>query len=138
MATGFLGSMFMRINGDTNVSNYATSYFYGDGATTGSGTLAINTGRSALLMDAGISQNNPTYPIGNVFDLLDYSNTNKFKTARGLPGADTNGNGPYVGSVGIVSGLYLSTSAISSLDFFLDGGNPYATNTKIALYGIKG
>lgn len=137
LSTGNLGTSFCRINGDTNVANYVTHYFAGNGSSAYSGVLPSNSGRSAYLLDAGISQNSISYPLVSIIDFLDYTNTNKYRVMRTLSGEDTNGTNTYVGSVGITSGLYLSTSAISTLNFFLDA-NSYATNTKFALYGIKG
>lgn len=137
LSTGNLGTSFCRINGDTNVANYVTHYFTGNGSTTTLGVIPSNSGRSAYLLDAGVSQNSIDYPLVSIIDFVDYTNTNKYKVMRTLSGEDTNGTNTYVGAVGITSGLYLSTSAISTLNFFLDA-NSYATNTKFALYGIKG
>jgi len=137
LSTGNLGSTFCRINGDTNVANYVTHYFGGDGSTAYAGVLPSNSGRSAYLPDAGATQQNINFPLVSIIDFLDYADTNKNRVMRTLSGGDTNGTLTYVGALALTSGLYLSTSAISTLNFFLDA-NSYATNTKFALYGIKG
>jgi hypothetical protein len=67
-----------------------------------------------------------------VFDLLDYTNTNKYKTMRSLVGFDTNGGSA---STGLSSGLWMSTSAVTSITIALDGN--LAEFSSFALYGIK-
>jgi hypothetical protein len=68
----------------------------------------------------------------NVIDILDYANTNKYKTARGLGGYDTNGGGEILFS----SGNWRSTAAITSITLNTDATN-WTTATTFALYGIK-
>jgi hypothetical protein len=68
-----------------------------------------------------------------VMDILDYQDTNKFKTIRTLGGADLNGSGSVIFS----SNLWRSTSAITQLDFDGNGEN-FAQHSQFALYGIRG
>lgn len=85
--------------------------------------------------DLFVSANTATYPLItaiNIFDILDYTNTNKTKTYRNLSGSDFNGSG----DVFIWSGLDLSTTAINTIT--LTTGSNFSTTTQIALYGIKG
>jgi hypothetical protein len=67
-----------------------------------------------------------------ICDVLDYANTNKFKTLRSLTGNDRNGSG----SIWLDSGLWRSTSAITSIKFTT--GTAFAQYSQFALYGIKG
>jgi hypothetical protein len=69
-------------------------------------------------------------------DILDFGNTNKNKTVRAIRAEDYNGSG----EIRLASSAWLSTSAVTSLTIgFLDnGGSQFATNSSIALYGIKG
>ena len=83
------------------------------------------------MKSAGASKKGGTAPI---VDVLDYANTNKFKTIRNLEGFDVNGSG---GLVALTSGLYRSTSAITSIKLTPNAGN-YAQYSHFALYGIKG
>ena len=69
----------------------------------------------------------------NIIDLLDYSNTNKYKTLRVLAGYDTNG----AGVVLLGSGLWMNTNAISSIAITPYSGT-FTQYTQFALYGIKG
>ena len=132
--SGSMGSLFAQINGDTS-TNYRTHYFTGSGSSVAAGDLS---GRSGIVLGGvGAAQFSTTYPYVGIIDYLDYTNTNKYHVVRSLHGTDTNNTG-YSGAAGLVSGLHLSTTAISSLTFFLDGGVNLTANTKFALYGIKG
>jgi hypothetical protein len=75
-----------------------------------------------------------TNPIVAVVDILDYADTNKFKTFRALSGTDKNGSG----EVALNSGLWRSTSAIDQIRVFAEGAGNWATSSTFALYGIKG
>ncbi len=68
-----------------------------------------------------------------VTTILDYTNTNKNKTHRGLAGFDANGSGQIV----LNSGLIPITAALTQIDIFPDSGN-FAQYCQFALYGIKG
>jgi hypothetical protein len=81
----------------------------------------------------------PTSASGSVFgtiiiDIIDYANTSKLKTIRGISGNDANG----LGAIGISSTLWNSTSAIDSITFEADAGKSYLQYTQFSLYGIKG
>jgi hypothetical protein len=56
------------------------------------------------------------------------------RTVRMISGIDLNGAG---GIIGLYSGLYISTTAITQIDYTCPDGN-LATTTVVALYGIKG
>ena len=70
---------------------------------------------------------------GLIIDILDYKDTNKYKTLRGLGGNDANGSG----YVSFNSGSWRSTSAITSIKLYPDTGS-FNTYSHFALYGIKG
>ena len=90
------------------------------------GTIIIwvpATGASAGIFGAGI------------VDILDYANTNKTKVVRILGGDDLNGSG----YLAMTSGLWNSTSAITSITFgSTDGVGNIPQYSSFALYGIKG
>ncbi len=67
-----------------------------------------------------------------VIDILDYKNTNKYKTVRSLNGFDQNG----YAFTWFASSVWLNTNAITSLTFNSDGGN-FLQYSQLALYGIK-
>jgi hypothetical protein len=68
-----------------------------------------------------------------VVDILDYGSTSKTKTIRSFTGADFNGSG----AVQLMSSLWNSTSAITSLDFVTDTGGNVPQGCTIALYGVR-
>ena len=121
----------LTFNSDTG-SNYTAHQLYGDGSSAGSnyyGTIpranmiiGVNTGALATASIFG----------GGVIDVLDYANTNKYKTVRSLNGDDRNGSGTIV----LRSGAWLSTTAISSIEIYTSSN--FAQYSSFALYGIKG
>lgn len=118
---------------DDSTVNYSSHYLYGDGSVVeaGASTGTAYMYNGAVLGSTAMSTN--TFGCA-IIDILDYANTNKYKTTRGLGGWDDNGSGV----VGITSGSWRSTNAITKI--LVRGGE--ATNlgsgTTIALYGIKG
>jgi hypothetical protein len=66
-----------------------------------------------------------------LIDISDYSNTSKNKTIRAMGGFDNNGSG----TVGLYSGLFISTNAITSILWNVSG-NLVAAGTTFDLYGI--
>ena len=119
-----------QINGATG-SVYSYHIVYGDGASAGAAASSSNT--KIVLNDFfGSTALASTYGVG-VMDILDYANTNKYKTTRTLIGRDRNGAGIML----LHSGLYQSTNAITSLKFYPSTGN-FEQYTHFALYGIKG
>ena len=119
----------LRFNSDSGL-NYSRHYLYGDGssalAAAGSSQTSIGTGVIAT------SSNGANIFSAFVIDILDYKNTSKYKTMRSLGGFDANGSG----TVGLFSGVWLSTAAITSISLFSDSGdqNQYSS---FALYGVK-
>ena len=69
---------------------------------------------------------------GSVIDILDYANTSKNKTVRGIGGNDRNGSG----YVTFQSFAFYNTSAITSIT--VTTGANIAAGSQFALYGIKG
>ena len=114
----------VRFNGDTG-SNYASHFLNGNGSS------ASAAGFSSLAQFY-TPDNDTTYFSAWVLDVLDYANTNKYKTMRLLGGFDANGSGV----ITLNSGLWQSTSAITSLKIYLNSGN-ISQYSHFALYGIK-
>lgn len=119
----------MRINNDAT-SNYADHRLTGNGATVSAGA---RTGNQELPINAQSPGGDTTYPTAGVIDILDYSNTNKYKTVRTLLGCDKNGSG----GIDLRSGLWMSTSAITQLNFITQSGYEFKSGSIFALYGIK-
>ena len=120
-----------RFNGDTG-SSYAAHILYGDGGGSagafGNGSLTSMYGVQIPGASAGASMFD-----GMVIDILDYANTNKYKTLRSIGGTDRNGSG----EIRLTSGVWMNTAAITSVRITATGGN-LAEYSHFALYGIKG
>jgi hypothetical protein len=132
----------VQFNGDTG-SNY--NYFI---------TRASEVSSTAIVNSAAENQTNISFDYGSlgatggsslfwgigVIDILDYTNTNKFKTTRCVAGTDSNGTvGGVYSTVGLMSGNWENTNAITSITMM----NPataanYNAGTRFWLYGIKG
>jgi hypothetical protein len=129
IARGTTGSIQVnaRFNSDTG-SNYTEHDLLGDG----SSASAYGAGNITWIPLGGVATAADTFA-AYIIDVLDYSNTNKFKTVRALRGFDSNGSG----NLGLFSGLWRSTSAISSITLVANTGN-FTQNSQFALYAIKG
>lgn len=125
-----LDSLRVQCNADT-AGNYTEHSLYGDGSTASS-FAAINQNYMQFYRLAGANAGSNTF--GSIYiDILDYKNTNKFKTARGLGGADNNGSG----EIYFMSGLWRSTSAITSIKLYPGVGTNFVANSSFALYGVQ-
>ncbi len=127
--TGLIG-IKVTYNSDTTSGNYTFHRLIGDGAS------ASAYGQSGIDFILRLAENGLTAGMvsGSVVDVLDYANTNKYKTTRALTGADINGSG---GIIGLYSQLWMNTAAITSITLTTSSGN-FGTTTQFALYGIKG
>jgi len=120
--------IFVQFNGS------GSGYAYHDLQGNGSSASASGSSSQSLYQLGDTSAANGTASSFGVFilDVLDYADTNKNKTGRTLYGYDLNGSG----KVGLRSGLWANTSAISSMSF--GTGGDFAQYSSFALYGIKG
>ena len=122
----------LRLNGDTG-SNYTRQRLISP-RTTPTAVVGTTLSQMPMLGNAGLPTVSLTYGV-SIIDILDYANTNKYKVVRYLSGQDSNTSG----GVDIGSGLWTSTSAITSITIKTnDSGQPLNTASHIALYGIKG
>lgn len=120
-----------RFNSDTG-SNYATHALLGTGA-----AASTDNGTSLGYFYASIMPDSTAASVftGFVLDVLDYANTNKYKTVRSLAGYDSNNT---LGRIYLHSGLWQSTSAINSITILPQtGATNFAQYSSFALYGIS-
>lgn len=121
----------IRYNSDTG-SNYIWHALEGSGSTTygesGTGTSLPRNGDIA-----GITAASGIFGVG-IIDILDYTNTNKFKTTRSLTGRDANGSG----WVWFGSSLWKNSAAINTITIIPTYGTGFQQYTQFALYGIRG
>lgn len=138
-STGISGGapVYLTVNSDSG-TNYSTHHLIGNG----SSAYADGHANASYILDAyggfqtwsgGDTAN--CFGVG-IIDILDYSNTNKYKTARALWGRDHNSTN---GRVMLESGSWRSTNAITSLTFTTDAtyGVSWGQYSSFALYGIK-
>jgi len=120
----------MTLNSDTG-ANYAQHRLFGNAST------ASAAGATSQTRINFCGQNPVTPYFGvSIIDIIDYASTSKYKTIRSFNGYDTNGTANQV--VYLNSGLWMSTSAVTTITFTDPSGYNFATGTSIALYGIKG
>jgi hypothetical protein len=128
------GDVLLRFNSDSG-SNYAFHYMTGNGSVASSNGSATQT---SIKLDNASTNNGETS--GNmtvgIIDIHDYASTTKYKTAREFQGNDNNGNSSSI--CRLYSGLWMSTSAISTITLTLNLANNFTTASTFALYGIKG
>ena len=129
-----VAALLARFNSDTG-SNYSGHYLGGNG-----GSAFAYGGANYTFSPAGlVAGTNVAASVfsGGVIDVLDYQNTNKYKTVRSLAGF--NGNAAGTGDeINLQSGSWRNTNAVTSIDFTLETGASFLQYSSFALYGIKG
>jgi hypothetical protein len=120
----------IQFNGDT-ASNYQAHRIYGDGASVSSDYLATSYIQYKIPGNGALA----SVWSGAVLDILNYANTTTYKTTRMLSGF-YGGNGS--SEIGLYSGNWRSTSAITSVSLIALNSNAFATGSRFSLYGIKG
>jgi len=122
----------VRFNGDTG-SNYGGHYLYGTGSTVASGETFAGGPYTYIYSNFVAAGNNTANAFaGVVIDFLDAYSTSKNKTIRvafGSPGGNL---------VGLGSGLWRNTNAISSITLFPAIGSSLNATSRFSIYGIKG
>lgn len=121
---------YITFNSDTG-ANYTLHRLVGTGSGASAGGF---TGQNSFIMSYFVASSSYTSGVfgAGIIDILDYTNTNKYKTIRALNGVDNNGSG----SLALNSSLWLNTSAINSLTITSDGTS-FAQYSSFALYGVK-
>jgi hypothetical protein len=127
------GGLRLRLGSSNTIdtaTNYSTHNVYGDGSSAAIGAASnSNVIYTGTIPQASISAN--IFGVA-VIDILDYANTNKYKTTRTLDGVDANGSGYSE----FMSGNWRSTNAINTLSIFATSGN-FVQYSQFALYGVK-
>ena len=128
--------LLMQFNGDTTSANYTLHYLRGNGSVTLASGGTSNGSIQMTFFGVSAASTASVYGVG-IADIQDYASTTKYKTVRGFGGGDNNGVGTTNYRLGLSSGLWLSTSAITSIKV-MPSITAFAAGTTIALYGIKG
>jgi hypothetical protein len=121
----------MRLNGDSS-SNYNWHSLAGQDS-----SAYVGGGTSATSMRIGLTPAALTTANAfatSIIDILDYTNTNKHTTIKTLVGSNGTQH-----NVGLYSGAWRNTSAVTSLTLLNDVGfGNYTSGSRFTLYGIKG
>jgi hypothetical protein len=121
----------ITFNSDSAANYSAHNLRTNGGVTAAGGDANLNYG--VLQRFSGADTTSGVFGIV-IVDILDYANTNKFKTFKNLGGHDNNGTGvAYLGS-----SLWRSTAAITSMTIAAPSqGGVWAQHSHFALYGVK-
>ena len=114
-------------------SNYAMHRLYGDGGSAGASNSTSQTKINWWECVPNTQYIAASIFNGTVISILDYANTNKFKTVRGLMGFDSNS---VQSRIQFASGLWRSTSAVTNIR--ISTSATLQQYSQLALYGIKG
>jgi hypothetical protein len=121
----------VQFNGDTSLSGTLHA-LWGNGSSAGSDG-ATGRGGVGFATVNGYSSDSTTM-CAAVVDILDYANSSKNTTVRSFSGADRNG----AGHISLISGLWLNTNAVTSLNIVADAGiTGFRRWTTASLYGVK-
>ena len=123
------GEFKIELNSDTTTTNYYRHGLYGDGAS--AAAFGVNNNTVTPISYSGQTAN--AFAVV-VMDILDYTNTNKYKTLRTLGGYDVNGSG----QEGLFSNLWKNTNAITDIALKVVGGSNFAQYSHFTRYGIRG
>jgi hypothetical protein len=119
----------LRFNSDSG-TNYSVHRLGGDGSISFSNAAtSVTAGSAGRTTGSSLASN---IFAAEIVDILDYNNTNKYKTVKTLSGWDANGSG----MPDFSSSLWRSTSAITTITMTMGTGN-FAQYSSIALYGVK-
>jgi Tfp pilus assembly protein FimT len=127
--TGSVGSGYIAFNGDNSSGNYSYHGTGTDGVTPPPGSVAATSQNQGKY--TGYAGTSPAEVNNGIIDILDYTNTSKYKTAKIIYCWDANGTG----YVEFGSTNWRSTSAITSI--VLTPANTFTTYTTVSLYGVK-
>ena len=126
----FYDRPLIQFNSDTG-SNYSWHYLEGYNTSTGAAAGTSQTFISEYYAASGAGATASVFG-AMVLDILDYADTNKYKTTRSLAGLDSNTVG---GALQLASGSWRNTAAISTITL---SGFTFQQYSQFALYGIKG
>lgn len=120
--------LYLRFNSDTG-TNYRTHYLEANGTS----VLQAGTelaGQAFIGVSASAQQASNIFS-GFVTDILDPFETSKNTTIRTLGGYSTR-------SIGLVSGLWMNTNALTSITLKPSGSANFLAGSRFSLYGIRG
>lgn len=122
-----------KITFNSTTTGYAKHRLYGNGSSVFSDATTSTTSFTTVT-GPGTSDSSGIY-MPEIIDILDYASTVKNKTIRAFSGAEMSNTGDVIG---LVSGLWQNTSAITSILFEGLSASSFAIGSRFSLYGVKG
>jgi hypothetical protein len=126
IASGGGGESVIRFNSDSG-SNYSNTYLYGNGT---SALSARNTNSTVGRVSYSASFTTTVGNMNYIVQVQNYSNSTTHKTY--LSRANNAAN-----ATDAIAGIWRSTSAITSIQFFYSDSSNIITGSSATLYGIK-
>jgi len=126
-----LNNWHLGLNGDT-ANNYSVQTLYTDSSTVGA-AADPNLNKTDYFIEPSVNTTSTVFQ-ASVWDIIDYSNTNKYKTIRLIGGYDNNGSG----RINFSGAGWRSLDGVTSLTFTNSSNSNFIGYTSYALYGIKG
>lgn len=120
------GNLAVRFNSDT-ASNYSYHYMYSVGSSNGTGSSSTTIMLTPMVSGTG---NGTSVFAAGYMDVLNYANTNIYKTIKSFGGFDS---GTY-GELFIDSGSWRSTSAVNTITIT---SATFPAYCHFALYGVS-
>ena len=120
----------VQLNGDT-ATNYDSHGLFGRGASVAS-FAEITKDVMRMVQDTPGGTTTANTFAGVIMDFLDFSSTTKNKTVRALGGFAANES-----VIGLDSGEWRSTAAVTSITLTALQGTAFATGSRFSLYGLR-
>lgn len=137
-AVTYFTPMIVQFNSDTTAGNYyAYHILVGDTSAAASYAGATTTTAGGMAGEVAGGSGTASTFAPSIIDVLDYQNTNKYKTVRSLSGNEGQSSA-FDNEIRFGSTLWKSTSAISQIDLKVNSGDSFVQYSHFALYGIKG
>lgn len=128
-ASATIRQVFVTLNGDTG-SNYSAHYLFGNGSSVGESSAS---NQSYMGLQHTTAANNVAGSFaGQIYDFLDFSNTNKNTTMRVFGGYD----GDALNIISLASGAWYNTNAVTSITLASSSAN-FISGSRFSLIGIK-
>ena len=121
--------LYVYFNSD-NTANYSRTAIWGDGATAGSNRIVRTDGYSFMVLTYYGAVATTQGASVHTVNIMNYSNTNTYKTVLSRTNAAAVG-------IDATVGMWGSTAAISSMTFDLASTRTFSVGSTFTLYGIK-
>lgn len=126
-----LNNYHMQINGDTG-NNYVSHSIIHDGSSISAG-YSTGLNKTDYFIDPS-TNTTPGIFASSIWDILEYSSTDRYKVIKHIGGYDNNG----YGRMNYNSALWSNTDAINALTFSNSSNANFIQYSSFALYGVKG